>query len=76
MNIELSKQVLSAQFASIYRDFETVPIAITNLHHDLESFRIKSRELETGSGQSGGRPWREVRTSTHQPEETRWPTSN
>ena len=54
MNIELSKQVLSAQFASIYRDFETVPIAITNLHHDLESFRIKSRELETRFGAVGG----------------------
>ena len=50
MNIELSKQVLSAQFASVYRDFEIIPVAITNLHYDLESFRIKSRELEARFG--------------------------
>ena len=50
MNIELNKQVLSAQFASVYRDFEVIPIAITNLHYDLESFRIKSRELEARFG--------------------------
>ena len=50
MNIELSKQVLSAQFASVYREFEIIPIAITNLHYDLNSFRVKSRELETRFG--------------------------
>ena len=46
LNLEITKQTLSADFAALYRDFEQIPAAITTLHSELELFRMRSEELE------------------------------
>ena len=46
MNIEITKQKLSANFAALYRDFEQVPLAITMLHEELDLFRYRSQQLQ------------------------------
>ena len=45
MDIRITKQLLSASFASVYRDFLELPVAIRDLHRDLEQFRIRSEEI-------------------------------
>ena len=45
MDIRITKQLLSASFASVYQDFLELPIAIRDLHRDLEQFRIRSEEI-------------------------------
>lgn len=45
MDIRITKQLLSANFTSVYRDFLELPIAISQLHRDLEQFRIRSDEI-------------------------------
>ena len=45
MDIRITKQLLSANFASVYHDFQRVPIAINALHRDLEQFRARSEEI-------------------------------
>ena len=45
MDIRITKQLLSANFASVYRDFQEVPAAIDALHRDLERFRARSEEI-------------------------------
>ena len=45
MDIRITKQLLSANFASVYQDFLELPIAISDLHGALEQFRIRSEEI-------------------------------
>ena len=45
MDIRITKQLLSASFASVYQDFLELPIAIRDLHRDLEQFRIRSEDI-------------------------------
>ena len=46
MNLEITKQALSANFAALYRDFHELPLAITSLHDELDLFRLRSEQLE------------------------------
>ena len=52
MDIRITKQLLSASFASVYQDFLELPIAIRDLHRDLEQFRIRSEEIGATFDQS------------------------
>ena len=45
MDIRITKQLLSANFAAVYHDFQEVPAAIDALHRDLERFRARSEEI-------------------------------
>ncbi len=45
MDIRITKQLLSASFASVFQDFLALPVAIRDLHRDLEQFRIRSEEI-------------------------------
>ena len=45
MDIIITKQLLSANFAAVYHDFLELPIAISELHRDLEQFRARSEEI-------------------------------
>ena len=45
MDIIITKQLLSANFAAVYHDFLELPIAISGLHRDLEQFRARSEEI-------------------------------
>ena len=45
MDIRITKQLLSANFAAVYHDFQEVPVAIDALHRDLERFRARSEEI-------------------------------
>ena len=45
MDIRITKQLLSANFTSVYHDFLELPIAIRDLHRDLEQFRAQSEEI-------------------------------
>ena len=51
MDIRISKQLLSANFASVYRDFQQMPAAISALHHDLEQFHARSQEISIAFGE-------------------------
>ena len=50
LDVRISKQLLSANFASVHRDFLELPIAIGDLHRDLERFRIRSEEIGAAFG--------------------------
>ena len=50
MDIRIRKQMLSADFASVYHDFLELPIAIRNLQRDLERFRVRSEEMGAAFG--------------------------
>ena len=45
MDIRITKELLSANFAAVYQDFQEVPAAIDALHRDLEQFRARSEEI-------------------------------
>ena len=45
MDLIITKQLLSANFAAVYHDFLELPIAISELHRDLEQFRARSEEI-------------------------------
>lgn len=47
LDVMVTKQILSANFASVRRDFLELPIAARarDLHRDLEQFRIRSQEI-------------------------------
>ena len=45
MQVKIQKQLLSANFPSVYHDFLELPIAIRDLHRDLEEFRARSEEI-------------------------------
>ena len=51
MDIRITKQLLSANFATVYRDFQQMPAAISALHQDLERFHAKSREINATFGE-------------------------
>ena len=46
LNLEITKQTMSADFASLYREFHQIPMAITTLHGELDLFRQRSEQLE------------------------------
>ena len=45
MDIIITKQLLSANFAAVYYDYVELPIALRDLHRDLEQFRARSQEI-------------------------------
>lgn len=45
MDIFVTKQLLSANFAAVYYDYIELPIALRDLHGDLEQFRARSEEI-------------------------------
>ena len=45
MDIIITKQLLSANFAAVYYDYIELPIALRDLHGDLEQFRARSEEI-------------------------------
>ena len=51
-DVLIAKGLLSANFASVYQDFLELPIAIRDLHQDLEQFRIRSEEIGATFNQS------------------------
>ena len=50
MNIIITKQSLSAHFAALYEDFQTIPPAITLLHQELDRFRQESDRIQLTFG--------------------------
>ncbi len=52
MNIVITKQRLSANFAAVYDEFQTIPPAITQLHQELERFQAESDHIQRTFGPS------------------------
>ena len=52
MNLIIAKQSLSAHFAALYEDFQTIPPAITMLHEELARFREESDKIQRTFGAS------------------------
>ena len=52
LNLEIAKMRLTATFNTIQQDFNTIPHAVTQLHHELESFRTRSEALENRLNQT------------------------
>ena len=50
MNIIITKQSLSAHFAALYEEFQTIPPAITMLHEELARFREESEKIQQTFG--------------------------
>ena len=50
MNVIITKQSLSAHFASLYEEFHTIPPAITLLHQELARFRQESERIQETFG--------------------------
>ena len=50
MNLIIAKQSLSAHFAALYEDFQTIPPAITMLHEELARFREESDKIQRTFG--------------------------
>ena len=50
MNLIIAKQSLSAHFAALYEDFQTIPPAITMLHEELARFREESDKIQQTFG--------------------------
>lgn len=50
MNIIITKQSLSAHFAALYEDFQSIPPAITLLHKELAKFREESNRIQRTFG--------------------------
>ena len=50
MNIIITKQSLSAHFAALYEDFQTIPPEITLLHEELARFREESEKIQATFG--------------------------
>lgn len=46
MNLIISKQSLSAHFAALYEEFQTIPPEITMLHEELARFREESDKIQ------------------------------
>ena len=46
LNLEITKQTLSADFATLYQEFHQIPAAISTLHTELDLFRQRSEQLE------------------------------
>ena len=50
MNVIITKQSLSAHFASLYEEFHTIPPAITLLHQELARFKQESERIQETFG--------------------------
>ena len=50
MNIIITKQSLSAHFAALYEDFQTIPPEITLLHEEMARFREESDKIQATFG--------------------------
>ena len=50
MNVIITKQRLSAHFAALYEDFQTIPPAISLLHEELARFRDESDRIQQTFG--------------------------
>ena len=50
LNIRITKRLLSAGSASTHRDFLELPVAIRDLHRELERFRVRSEEIGAALG--------------------------
>ena len=50
MNIIITKQSLSAHFAALYEEFQTIPPEITMLHEELARFREESEKIQQTFG--------------------------
>ena len=50
LDVRISKQQLSANFAAVRRDFLELPRAIRDLYRDLERFRVRSEEIGAAFG--------------------------
>ena len=50
LDVRITKQLLSANFASVHQDLLELPIAIRDLRRDLEQFRIRSEEIGAAFG--------------------------
>ena len=50
LDVRITKQLLSANFASVHHDFLELPVAIGDLHRDLERFRVRSEEIGAALG--------------------------
>ena len=50
MNIIITKQSLSAYFASLYEEFQAIPPEITMLHQELERFRTELEKIQQTFG--------------------------
>ena len=50
MNVIITKQRLSAHFAALYEDFQTIPPAISLLHEELARFREESDRIQQTFG--------------------------
>ena len=50
MNVIIMKQSLSAHFAALYEEFQTIPPEITMLHEELSKFRAESEKIQETFG--------------------------
>ena len=50
MDVMFTKPLLSANVASVHHDLPELPIAIRDLHRDLEQFRVRSEETGAAFG--------------------------
>ena len=50
MNLIITKQSLSAHFAALYEEFQTIPPEITMLHEELARFREESDKIQETFG--------------------------
>ena len=50
MNVIVTKQVLSANFASLYRDFQEMPQSMLTLHAEIAEFRRRSDHITATFG--------------------------
>ena len=50
MNLIITKQSLSAHFAALYEEFQTIPPEITMLHEELARFREESDKIQKTFG--------------------------
>ena len=50
MNLIITKQSLSAHFAALYEEFQTIPPEITMLHEELDRFREESDKIQQTFG--------------------------
>ena len=50
MNVIITKQVLSANFAALYQDFQELPQSMVALHADIAEFQKQSEEINATFG--------------------------
>ena len=55
MNVVITKQVLSANFAALYQDFQELPQSMLELHADIAEFQRQSEEITATFGPAASR---------------------